>query len=104
MNKDNNWYDRVYLCWEDININSPTAQKPINGFKCYKFNSFNDADNAWEKGLREYKEMNIRHSTIPVCKWVPEIFDNYIINRRLQKMFWLKKHTFGTSDNFISKK
>ena len=39
--KPDNWYDRVYLCWEDTNFKSPTTFTPIKGFKCYRYNSNN---------------------------------------------------------------
>jgi hypothetical protein len=30
---------------------------------------------------------------IPICKWVPIIFDKYILNWELKNMYWLGKHT-----------
>ena len=92
---EGDWYDRVYLCWEDTDFNKPNTYNPVKGFKCYKYNSFTSADYAWNNTLSEYKDMKIRHQIIPVCKWIPSIFDNYVINRSLRKMYWLEKNTFG---------
>ena len=92
------WYDRVYLCWEDTNFNKPDTYSPIKGFNCYKYNSLERADYILNNTLYEYKDMNIRHTIIPVCKWVPEIFDKYLINRKLRKMYWLENNTFGKDD------
>lgn len=36
---------------------------------------------------------------IPMCKWVPEIFDKYILNWKLKNMYWLGKNSFGCGYN-----
>jgi hypothetical protein len=95
----NEWYDRVYLCWEDTDFKKPTTFLPIKGFKCYRYNSFASADHTW-KNLRETEEkLEIRHTMIPMCKWVPEIFDKYILNWKLRNMYWLGKNSFATGYN-----
>jgi hypothetical protein len=82
--KKNNWYDRVYLCWEDTNFKQPTTYKPIKGFNCYRFNSFKSANYAWNEELKFKRKIenldDVRHTMIPICKWVPEIFDKYLLN------------------------
>jgi hypothetical protein len=65
---EGNWYNRVYLCWEDTNFDKPTTHNPVKGFKCYKYASFEGADNVWQNTMTEYKNMKIRHTIIPVCK------------------------------------
>ena len=95
-NNKNEWYDRVYLCWEDTDFKPPKTSAPIKGFKCYKYNSFEIADFDWNTKLQEYHRMNIRHTMIPICKWVPCIFDKYILDRKLKKMYWLGNHSFGS--------
>lgn len=102
--KKNDWYNRVYLCWEDTNFMKPTTFTPIKGFKCYRYNSFEIADNAWNKDLTEYHKMEIRHTMIPICKWVPQIFDRYILNWKLKKIYWLGNHYVGYGYNGYHKK
>ena len=92
---EGDWYNRVYLCWEDTNFDKPVTYNPIKGFNCYKYNSFTAADNAWNTSLVEHKNMKVRSTIIPVCKWIPSIFDEYVISRQLKKMYWLEKHSFG---------
>jgi len=98
-----NWYDRVYLCYEDVPHNQPNNSLPIKGFKCYKYNSFENADARWNKDLPEYNTMPIRHTMIPICRWVPAIFDRYILNWKLKNMYWLGKHTIGISNGYNKK-
>ena len=81
-----NWYDRVYLCYEDTNFKPPNTYSPIKGFDCYRYNSFKNADYAWDNHRREFHE--VRHTMIPICIWVPEIFDRYILNWKLRKIYW----------------
>lgn len=90
-----NWYNRVYLCYEDVPHNQPNDSLPIKGFKCYKYNSFKNADSGWWNDRPEFHKMNIRTTMIPICKWVPQIFDKYILNWKLRNMYWLGKHTIG---------
>jgi hypothetical protein len=53
---------------------------PIKGFDCYRYNSFKNADFAWDKNKTELQKLDVRHTMIPICKWVPEIFDKYILH------------------------
>ena len=97
---EGNWYNRVYLCWEDTNFDKPHTVNPVKGFNCYKYDSFEAADNVWQNTVsNKYKDMKIRSTIIPVCKWIPQIFDEYVINKQLRKMYWLEKNTFGIGDN-----
>ena len=102
-NENNKWYNRVYLCWEDTDLNEPTTYKPIMGINCYRHTSFENADYTWNN-LRETEKRwgnlkDIRHTMIPMCKWVPEIFDKYILDYKLKNMYWLSKHSFGRGYN-----
>jgi hypothetical protein len=97
-----NWYDRVYLCYEDVPHNQPNNSLPIKGFKCYKYNSFENADNGWDNVISLQKN-DIRHTILPICRWVPVIFDRYILNWKLKNMYWLGKHTIGISNGYNKK-
>ena len=97
--ESNEWYDRVYLCWEDTNFKNPTTFKPITGFKCYRYNSFASADYAWDNHIETEQKLEIRHTMIPICKWFPEMFDKYILNYKLRNMYWLGKNSIGYGFN-----
>jgi hypothetical protein len=88
-NNNNNWFDSVYLCIQ----NSESSHPLIDGFRCYKFNNFEEADNYSNYYLDNYKIMTggiqyHRHTMIPVCKWVPYRFHKFVINYKLQNKFW----------------
>ena len=51
--KSSDWYNRVYLCYEDINIKTLNVCGPIKGFQCYRYNSFENADNAFQKNEKK---------------------------------------------------
>lgn len=95
----NNWYDRVYLCYEDVNNKQQNDILPIKGFKCYRYNSFENADSGWNNYKKEFHKINIRSTMIPICKWMPQIFDKYILNWKLRNMYWLGKHTLEQGYN-----
>ncbi len=97
-----NWYDRVYLCYEDVPNNQPNNSLPIKGFKCYKYNSFENADAGWDNVISLQKN-DIRHTMLPICRWVPVIFDRYILDWKLKNMYWLGKHTIGISNGYNKK-
>jgi hypothetical protein len=99
--KVNEWYDRVYLCFEDID-NKETTHLPIKGFKCYRFNSFSSADYGWKICNNNISKLEVRHTMIPMCKWVPEIFDKFILNWKLKNIYWLGKNSFGRGYNKYS--
>ncbi len=65
---------RSYLCI-DNNKN--------NNFKYIKFNSFNEA-NVFYYNNKNYKSNS---TIISIYKYIPPIFDKYIINYKLCKMF-----------------
>jgi len=98
-NEDNEWYDRVYLCWEDTNFKPPTTFNPIIGFKCYRFSSFKNADYTWNNLRETEQKLELRHTMIPMCKWVPTFLDKYILNYKLRNMYWKGQHTFGRGYN-----
>ncbi len=97
-----NWYNRVYLCYEDVPHNQPNNSLPIKGFKCYKYNSFENADAGWDNVISLQKN-DIRHTMLPICRWVPVIFDRYILDWKLKNMYWLGKHTIGISNGYNKK-
>jgi len=84
-NFSRNYTDRVYLCKEDKQTNNA----PIYGFKCYRYNSLDQA--VRESEIQNAS--NTRHAIIPICKWVPAYFDKYILDRKLKHVFWLGNHT-----------
>lgn len=87
------WYNRVYLCYEDVPYDQPNASLFIKGFKCYRYNSFENAVIGCIKDEKESNKINIRSTVIPICKWMPQIFDKYILNWQLRKIYWLGNHT-----------
>ena len=91
--KSKDWYNRVYLCYEDTNITTLNTCGPIKGFNCYRYNSFENADNVWTEYEKKTEIIDVRHTMIPICKWVPVIFDKYILNWKLKNMYWLGYHT-----------
>lgn len=99
----NTWYDRVYICYEDVLHNQPNESLPIKGFNCYKYNSFENAYAGWDKDRPEFNKMSIRVTMVPMCKWIPQVFDKYILNWKLRDMYWLGKHTIGQGYNRNSK-
>lgn len=83
-NFDSKWFDRVYLCYEDQPCDNTLA---IKGFKCYKFNSFEDV--LYTKMM---SQKNVRKLVVPICRWIPNYFDKYILDSKLKKVFWLGEH------------
>lgn len=81
------WYDTVYLCIQ----NSPVSTPRIDGFKCFKFSDFNEADDYFiktnNKIINENKEYH-RHTMIAICKWIPLRFHKFVLNYKLQNLFW----------------
>ena len=87
-----NWYDRVYVCYENSRLNRsnnvmPNNVGPIKGFDCYRYHSFKNANIGFDN-KRDLYTLNVRHTMIPICRWVPEMVDNYILNWRLKNMYW----------------
>ena len=83
-----NWYDRVYLCYQDTNSKNQNTYAAIKGFNCYRYDSFENADYSWRITKQELHKLELRHTMIPVCKWIPEILDKYILGWKLKKMYW----------------
>lgn len=83
-----NWYDRIYLCYEDTGFRPSKTYAAIKGFKCYQYNSFENADYGWNNDMSKYHKLKVRHTMIPVCGWVPQMFDKYILNWKLRNMYW----------------
>jgi hypothetical protein len=79
--KNNRYYDMVYLCVEKKNIN----QQAINGFNCYTFKDFSNADAYYKNNINNKEN---RHTMIPVCKWIPMLFHKQYLNHKLKQLYW----------------
>jgi hypothetical protein len=92
----NNWYNRVYLCYEDTNneciTNGLGSISPIKGFNCFKYYSFQTANIAWNTVHKGKQNGNKRVTMLPICKWVPEIFDKYLLDYKLKSIYWKGQH------------
>jgi hypothetical protein len=77
--------DNVYLC---------VKEEKDYCYKCFIFDTFKNADIYY---LQNYTALNSTSSTlIPICKYVPFIFHNTIINYKLSKMF-IKSEIIATN-------
>lgn len=91
--KKKEWYDNVYLCIEKNGNNDY-----INSVKCYAFKDFDVADAFYKKNCSKIKN---RHTIIPVCKWIPFIFQKYYLNYTLQKLYWKNDITIFRNEKYI---
>lgn len=90
--KANEWYNRVYLCIERKDKRDYNSSI-IKGFKCWRYNNFHNADEAFNKVFKNINEISyVRHTMVPICKWIPQIFDKYILNWKLRNMYWKGNH------------
>lgn len=90
------YYDRVYLCVEDLRPNGePNLSLPIKGFLCKKFDDFEFADEYFQKFTNKDK---LRSTMIPICKWCPSFLDKFLVNYYLKKIFWIGRHSFVRND------
>jgi len=89
--KKKEWYD-VYLCIEK-NGNS----EYINGLNCYTFTNFIRANDFYYKNHADEKN---RHIIIPVCKWIPFIFQKYYLNYTLKKLYWKNDITIFRNEKY----
>lgn len=76
---ENNWYDCVYYC---IQTNDKVRK---NEFVCYKYKNFEKANTH---GKYNYHLNTSNTALIPMCKWIPDIFHPYFLNKKLLKIFW----------------
>ena len=90
----NNWYDRVYLCIEKKN----TSQQMTNGFNCYTFKDFNNADAYYKKKIINKEN---KSTMIPVCKWIPMIFHKQYLNYKLKNLYWNNNITIFRNQRYI---
>jgi hypothetical protein len=79
----NNWYDRVYLC-----VEHKGNTQVIGNFHCYPFESYEKADEYSKNISYIYQDNKIRHTMVPMCKWIPNRFHSYFINKTLKNMYW----------------
>jgi hypothetical protein len=91
LNKENNWYNNVYLCIEKTKYSDT-----INGFNCYNFSSIDEANKYSTNYLHIEK---YRNTIIPVCKWIPAIFHKQYINYCLKKIYWKNNITIFKPKN-----
>jgi len=96
---ESKWFNRVYLCYEETNNKYPNTYGEIKGFNCYKYNSLKNANEGWYLHRKQLNKLDIRHTMIPICKWIPQIFDDYILNWKLRNIYWLGKHTIRKGYN-----
>jgi hypothetical protein len=80
--KKNTWYDRVYLC-----VENKEHTQSIGKFHCYPFESYEKAD-EYSKIISIYQNNKIRHTMVPMCKWIPNRFHSYFLNKTLKNMYW----------------
>ena len=80
---NNNWYDYVYLC-----VEKKDQSQFIGKFDCYPFKTFEKADEYSKNISYIYQDKKIRHTMIPMCKWIPNMFHSYFINKTLKNMYW----------------
>lgn len=91
------YYDRVYLCVEDLRPSGqPNVSLPIKGFLCKKFDDFVVADEYLEEKFTNKDKL--RSAMIPVCKWCPQFLDTFVLNIYLKKIFWVGRHSFVRND------
>lgn len=88
------WYDNVYLC-----IEKKGNSQNFDGFKCYTFTNFSQADNFYRK--RFANENNNSHTMIPVCKWIPFTFHKCYLNYALKKLYWKNDITIFKNKKYI---
>ena len=88
------WYNNVYLC-----IEKSGNKQNINGFKCYTFINFSQADKFYKTYFTS--ENNNRHTMIPVCKWIPFAFHKYYLNYALKKLYGKNDITIFKNKKYI---
>jgi len=79
----NEWYDRVYLC-----IERKDQIQTIGKFDCYSFESYEKADEYSKSIGYTYQDNKLRHTMVPMCKWIPNRFHSYFLNKTLKNMYW----------------
>ena len=91
-NNNNNWIGSVYLCIQ----NSDKSSENIDGFRCFQFKNILEAEDYYNK--KNYKILNdkiiYRHTMIPICKWVPFSLHKFILNDKLNRIYWKNNITF----------
>ena len=91
------WYNNVYLCIEKKE--KKENRQYINGFNCYTFANFNQADIFYKKHFTP-ENANL-HTMIPVCKWIPCSFHKYYLNYALKKLYWKNEITIFKNKKYI---
>jgi hypothetical protein len=91
------WVGVVYLCIEKKNISH--SQQITNGFNCYTFKDFNNADAYYKKKIINNKEN--RCTMIPVCKWIPMLFHKQYLNYKLKNLYWNNNITIFRNQRYI---
>jgi len=86
--KNNKWYNRVYLCYEnaDNKNKNNNNMNTIYGVNCYKYSSIENAH--FDSQIIMHNNLDIKFIIIPICKWIPTIFDSLFLHYKLNK-YWL---------------
>lgn len=88
----NFYYKRIYLCIEDNNYhkNSLNIYNPIKGFICSKFDKYEDAiEEINFINKNNYYDLKKRHCLVDICAFSPSFLDYYILNYKLNRIYWL---------------
>jgi hypothetical protein len=83
----NPYYNRVYFC---IEKNNESPIKAIEGFQCYRCSHLEEAT---RESRKRNQDLTKRAAIIPLCKWVPSLFDSYLLDYKLKKRFWIGNHS-----------
>jgi len=92
LNNNNNnkidWYNCVYYCVENKN-----SKNSIDRFSYYKLQTIEEANIYYNymkncNRIVNYKEsINQRHTIIYICKWIPNRFHSYYLNKKIESLF-----------------
>lgn len=69
------WFNRIYAC-----IQNKDNEKN-EGFDCYKFKT---AEEAFTFISIERLRFNNKNVLIPMCRWTPQIFDKFLLTKKLE--------------------
>ena len=113
------FFNRVYNCYQYTNNLQLNSIPHVDGFKCYKYNSYKEAVEAYNsfpddninkndilyydnknKIFKNFKDRSIKDvdnsinnsiiDTFVLYKWIPKIFDKSILKNELKKMYGYK--------------
>jgi len=86
--KNNKWYNRVYLCYENTDNKNKNNNK-VNVTTGAKIKPARITRNAhFDSQIIMHNNLDIKYIIIPICKWIPTIFDSLFLHYKLKK-YWL---------------